>query len=358
MNLVKTTYKKEDCIFLLKDLSEYDLELPINIREKQMQGNGHYSESLPEEKSVDENYKNYYFQLLNETKLQLATYIQTLAHEILKNKKQPFVLVSLARGGTPIGALLARYFRMMLNLEIPHYSISIIRSRGLDLEAIRYIIANHPTSTIQFVDGWTGKGAITKELINSCEQLKNQFNISLKPDLAVIADPGNCASLCATKEDFLVVNSLLNSTISGLISRTVLNKEVIHNGDFHGAKYYDKFISEDETNHFLDEITSCFAKLPEVKNGITGEITFEGWQQVKEIAALFQVDDMNLIKPSLGEATRVLLRRKPWKLLIKDLTHPRVQHLLLLAKEKNVDILHYPKMNYLACGIISKVGRE
>ena len=188
MELVKTTYKSEDCIFLLKDLSKYSLELPTNIREMQMQGKGHYSESLPEEKSVDEKYKNYYFQLLNETKMELASYIRTLAHEILKNKQRPFVLVSLARGGTPIGALLARYYRLILGMEVPHYSISIIRGKGLDLEAVRYIFDKHPTGTIQFIDGWTGKGAITKELIKSCLKFEQNFDLRiLQPDIMLFS---------------------------------------------------------------------------------------------------------------------------------------------------------------------------
>ena len=135
-------------------------------------------------------------------------------------------------------------------------------------------------------------------------------------------------------------------------------KELVSSSSYRRVAY-EHFLKEDETNHFLEEVSSCFDQLEEeVLIGISEEITYEGWQQVKEIATLFEVDDLNLIKPSLGEATRVLLRRKPWKLLIKDVNHPRVQHLLLLAKEKNVDILHYPNMNYLACGIISKVGKE
>lgn len=355
MKLVKSTYNKEDCIFLLKDLSNYSLELPTSVREKQMQSKGHYSESLPEERPVDNEYKKVYKELLNETKMQLASYIKLLAHKIINDHDNPFVLVSLARGGTPIGALLARYCRTILKKEVPHYSISIIRGRGLDLEAVHYIKQKYPTSAIQFIDGWTGKGAITKELEVSCKRYEQIYQTSLPCHLAVIADPGNCATICATQEDFLVVNSLLNSTISGLISRTVLNSSFISDGEFHGAKFYEQFMNEDETNHFLDEVEACFTPLEEEVVIEKTTITFTGWDQVEQIAKEFNIDDLNLIKPSLGEATRVLLRRKPWKLLIKDLHHPKVKHLLLLAKEKEVEIVHYPSMNYLACGIIKKI---
>ena len=37
--------------------------------------------------------------------------------------------------------------------------------------AIDYIFEHHPGAKIQFVDGWTGKGAITKELEGSMFEL-------------------------------------------------------------------------------------------------------------------------------------------------------------------------------------------
>ena len=40
--------------------------------------------------------------------------------------------------------------------------------------------------------------------------------------------------------------------------------------------------------------------------------------QFKQIAKTFDIDDINLIKPGIGEATRVLLRRVPWKILIDE----------------------------------------
>ena len=39
-------------------------------------------------------------------------------------------------------------------------------------------------------------------------------------DIAVVADPANVTELCGTHEDILIPSSCLNSTVSGLISRT------------------------------------------------------------------------------------------------------------------------------------------
>ena len=79
------------------------------------------------------------------------------------------VLVSLARAGSPIGILMKRYAQKFLKLNWPHFSISILRGKGIDVEAVKTIRALYPNSHIQFVDGWTGKGAIQNELTKSVQ---------------------------------------------------------------------------------------------------------------------------------------------------------------------------------------------
>ena len=85
-----------------------------------------------------------------------------------------------------------------------------------------------------------------------------------------------------------------------------------------------------------------------------------GIDEVKRIAADFDIDDINLVKPGLGEATRVLLRRVPYCLLIADNLEDEscVSHLLRLAEEKNVPVKHYPLTRYKACGIIRTLGKK
>ena len=45
--------------------------------------------------------------------------------------------------------------------------------------------------------------------------------------LAVLADPGVCAPILGTRDDFLIPSACLNSTVSGLVSRTVLRDDLI-----------------------------------------------------------------------------------------------------------------------------------
>ena len=53
--------------------------------------------------------------------------------------------------------------------SVPHYAISIIRGRGIDEVALSRVLETHPASAIAFVDGWTGKGAITRDIIAAPE---------------------------------------------------------------------------------------------------------------------------------------------------------------------------------------------
>ena len=58
--------------------------------------------------------------------------------------------------------------------------------------------------------------------------------------------------------------------------------------------------------------------------------------------AAFKLIELNekdkLIKPGIGEATRVLLRRVPRALLLRDAAEPAVQHLAWLAREQQVPV--------------------
>ena len=47
-------------------------------------------------------------------------------------KGDSLVIVSLARAGTPIGVLIKRYLEKKYCVQLTHYSISIIRGRGID----------------------------------------------------------------------------------------------------------------------------------------------------------------------------------------------------------------------------------
>ncbi|MNI03405.1 Cysteine protease StiP precursor [compost metagenome] len=85
------------------------------------------------------------------------------------------------------------------------------------------------------------------------------------------------------------------------------------------------------------------------------EVTWRGWTDVESIQEQYDIESINLIKPGVGETTRVLLRRIPWKIIVDRLDNPNLRHILHLAEEKNVPVSVFPGLTYSCCGIIKSV---
>ncbi|WP_026801144.1 cysteine protease StiP family protein [Pontibacillus halophilus] len=355
------SYPDEDVTFLLKNLNGLMKEDDLAYRERAIQSGVHYSEMLPIEYEPSADYMKLFYESLQDYKQEVAIAVGAVAEQLLEKWGGAFTIVSLARAGTPIGILVKRYLRDVHHIDVPHYSVSIIRDRGLDEQAIHHILEREGNNSIQFVDGWTGKGAITKELERSCRRFKEEQGIELDDSLAVLADPGHCSDLFGTREDYLIPSACLNATVSGLVSRTVLNEQYIAEDEFHGAKYYEHLEAEDVSNEFVDTITEQFSsvgdavkyRLQEVRQQSRAD--WAGWNEIEEIQKQFNIEDVNHIKPGVGETTRVLLRRVPWKILVKDKQSPYLHHVFQLAEEKGVPIEEYRGMSYSCCGLIKKV---
>jgi hypothetical protein len=357
-------YNPKDVVFLLKNLNGLLVETDLHAREKHIQSGGHYSEMLPIEYKPTKEYLDLFHLTLWDSALKLAKLVGVVAERILKRNGPKTVLVSLARAGTPIGVLIKRYLLEIHDLDLPHYSISIIRGKGIDENAILYILQNHPASKIQFIDGWTGKGAITNELIQACAKFEAKYNCALDSDLAVLADPGYCVKTFGTREDFLIPSACLNSTVSGLVSRTVFRPDLIGEHDFHGARFYQELLKEEVSNLFVDTISAKFTLIGQQHSGANArddrvneqvEVTWQGLKALEQVKQKLGIKDINLIKPGVGETTRVLLRRLPERILVNHLANPNLKHVLLLAKEKGIPVEEYPELTYSCCGLVKQV---
>ncbi|OPH60438.1 hypothetical protein BC351_18265 [Paenibacillus ferrarius] len=356
------SYPASDVTFLLKDISEVKLEKSVDARERAIQSGTHYSEMLPVEKQPTDDYLALYQDTLQQSARKVASAVGTTAELIRHKKGRNTVLVSLARAGTPVGILIKRYLQDIHLMDLPHYSISIIRGKGIDENALFYILQKHPGAKLQFVDGWTGKGAIRKVLTDACRKLEQAYEIKLDDDLAVLADPGHCTDLFGTREDFLIPSACLNSTVSGLMSRTVLRDDLIGPSDFHGSKYYKEWLDQDLSNHFIAAITPFFGEVQEEAMQRADdmlahppEVSWKGLQDIQAIQRDYQMADINLIKPGVGETTRVLLRRVPWRILVDRLDNPNIRHIRLLAEARDVPVEVYHGLSYSCCGLIKSV---
>lgn len=393
MNLVKSSYKKEDVTILLKDITGMVLPQPTQERERLIQSGVHYCEMLPIEYKPSAKYMEAYQEALKHYAKPTAEAVAALAGKVAAKYGDKVVLVSLARAGIPIGILLKRCLQTAFHIQAPHYAISIIRGRGIDDNAMHYILERHCAEHLLFVDGWIGKGAILGELKKCLAAYKG-----VSPELAVAADPAYITELCGTHQDILIPSSCLNSTVSGLISRTFLRSDIIGTQDFHGAAYYGELADADLSYAFIHAIEAQFPTKEESNskesngnelngkesngnepngkkrngNELNGKESKsnklnsdelnvsidKGIDEVRKIAAQFDIGDINFIKPGIGETTRVLLRRVPWKVLIQQesKSDEALNHIYRLAEEKGVPVAYYPLQHYKACGIIKKIA--
>jgi hypothetical protein len=348
--------------WLLTDLSGADLEAPAAEREPAIQaGQAHYAESLPIEYQPSVEYQRLFHTALACSARRVAHAVgvvtETALAEHAGGTEGP-VLVSLARAGTPIGILMRRWALAVHGCELAHYTASIIRGRGIDAVALRWLAAHHDPCSVLFVDGWTGKGAITRELAEALHGAGGE-GTRFSPALAVLADPGSTTSLHGTRDDFLVPSACLNSTVSGLVSRTVLNRALIGPGDFHGAKFYACLAADDVSGLFLDAVSGEFDAVAEEVLAVSRRRSaadrvpsWTGARAVRRVAEAYGIADENLIKPGVAETTRVLLRRVPWQVLVRRDAGAELDHIRLLAAERGVPVTPVTDLPYSCVGLI------
>ncbi len=352
------SYLPEDAVFLLKPMQLEAVDVALKERLIQS-GQRHYSEMLTPERAPGSRYLELFEALTERYAARLAAEVMALGRHLAANRPCQITLASLARAGTPVGALLARALRRWGRTDVRHYSISIIRDRGIDENALAFILRREQRdpSGLAFVDGWTAKGVITEELRRAVQHWNARQPEQLDEALHVISDIGGTADVAATYDDYAIPSGILNATVSGLTSRSILNA-AIGPEDFHGCVFYQEFAPQDRSTWFLDQVAAHFAT---VKPGAVRCDHGERQERRQAMMAFltrlhrrYPISDRNFVKPGVAEATRALLRRVPGLLLLKNPEHPDVAHLRWLAGEKRVSVVIDPAMPIQAAALIQE----
>jgi hypothetical protein len=352
------SYRADDVRFLLKPIALAPI-LDLEEKERLIQsGQRHYSEMLSPEALPSNAYLDLFHSACAANRQQMARDCLMLAALIAASRTGAITLVSLARAGTPVGVILVHLLRRVFKRDCSHYSVSIIRDRGIDSVALRHILQQgHAAESIVFIDGWTGKGVISRELRAAVAVFNATHHVAIDGGLHVLSDLAGTASVAASCSDYLIASSILNATVSGLVSRSVLN-ETIGPDDFHGCVYYTQFAEQDQSRAFADSLVEDAILLAEQEGlpqplAIDASAAQAASKAYMEQAMLrYAIDDINLIKPGIGEATRVLLRRVPERLIVRDASLQGVAHLLLLAFEKSIPVTIEPELPYQAVALI------
>lgn len=349
------SYLPEDVHFLLKPV---EMEMtPVEQKEQLIQsGEKHYSEMLSQEPEPTAWHLDLFARALEQGAERLAKEVVMLAKALADRfGDTPVILVSLVRAGVPLGVMLHQTLREMGKTS-HHYGVSIIRDRGIDDTAMDWIEAQHGTEGIVFVDGWTGKGAITGQLRRS---LENRAGYPQDPRLVVLADPCGVSWLAASDDDWLIPFGIMGAPVSGLISRSIWSSEGLH-----GCVKCDH-LSEFECSRLLvDTVAGCRRALdlaaippsPWVPQEYV-HLKIRSEQVISSLAAEYDISSINRIKPGIAEATRAVLRRVPEHVLVRSVNDPDVALLVYLAREKNITITEVGDRigQYRAVTIIKKV---
>lgn len=348
------TYAPEEVGWLLKDLSHLDLEPRRAVDEAD------FFAWLPAEYQPDAAYQELFETVLREGSARFALAVAVLTELVLAERGANSVLVSIARGGTPVGILMRRWAAAARGQVLPHYAVSLVRGPGVDTGALDYLARHHDPADVVFVDGWTGKGAIAEELSTSLARYRAVGGgAAFNDELAVLADPGSCVRTYGTRDDFLLPSACLNSTATGLVSRTVYSPSLTPPDGFHGAKFYRELARDDASHRLLDAVSDAFSDIADQVAPAVAAIrgsdrtpTWAGRQTAATLCAQYGITDPNFVKPGVGETTRVLLRRPTWRVLVREPQALEHRHVRLLAAARGVPVEVVPHLAYTCVGLL------
>ena len=355
------SYRPQDVRFLLTPIA---LE-PTGVAEKErliQSGERHYSEMLSGESAPSARYMAVFEQSFAANRRRLAEGILDLAAIIDAARHGEITLVSLARAGTPIGVVLKHTLEGVFRRAVGHYSLSIIRDRGIDARALAFILGpeGRDETGLVFVDGWTAKGVIAGELARSIGRFNRHQGRHLDASLFSLTDLAG-VGVAPCDQDYLIPSCILNATISGLVSRSVLRPDQ-DGDDFHGCVYYRDLAQADRSVWFVEQVLSDVRAA--LASGYRPRPTAVDPAPARERAARvltdigsgFGIRDARLIKPGRGEPTRDLRPPLPQRLLVRDPPCAVVPHLLQLADEKAVHWEVEPSLPYQAISLIKGIA--
>lgn len=343
-----SSYPAEEVGWLLTDLTE--AALPT--------ADGHLGEMLAEESPPTPEYVGETVGLMLREAERVAYLAGVTAEQVLDRRGPDVVLVSTVRAGVPVGILLRRWLDFAHGITVNHHAIGLKRGIGLDPVALRWLGRRYAPARIQFVDAWTGKGGVAKEVVSSISapDVPGGFD----PTLAVLTDPGRCTDLYGTRNDVLVPSACLNSMASGLVSSPVVQHQRIGPDDFYGARFLREFADLDVSCRFIDAVADAFpavastvaADWPEIA-GSDRTPDWTGWRTTEEIARRYSIDHRNLrVRPGIGETMRVLLSGLPGRVIVNPEAVPGLEHVLGLARQRGLPIDEIPGLPYACVGLI------
>jgi hypothetical protein len=246
---------------------------------------------------------------------------------IKKVKPEKLLLVGILRAGLFVSVGLAQRLQAR-NYRVPVVAVGLFHEAGIDKAALERISEDYPDRIPVFVDGWTGRGVVAREL-KSC--LPESI-------LATLVDPGHHGDLWGTDIDTLVESAHFTATETLGFSRAYIKDPTEM---WKAYKYPDEFQNEGLIKSWIE----VFSKKPVFYNDKS-----DGLQNTGELLA-FLVDNTGIQsgqwKVNINEVVRALVNRNPLELVLASsiedvaIDFPTVLH---TATKRKIPIIYIPEM--------------
>lgn len=353
---LNSSFSEKDCKLILNDIGnkveEIDSELATRLY---LLGVSH-TNMLTSEYKLSEEYYEYFYDYLKKNTKRVAEYIAILSEKIIQSKSKDVILVSVAYTGTLTGVLIKRYVQLTYGINLHHYSISMLRDLGPDENAIVYIINKHQSANIQFIDSWLDNGYLIQSLKDFCLNFYKKYNVLLDSTFGVISDPSHFTKLYGTREDFLLPSSMVNHHSNGLISCTISRNDLVTPLGYHFAKYRKDLETNDLSYMIINSITIYFDYLNKCDIAIDEieEKKHPSTSEIHYIKLEYNIRNKENIQVGINTATLLLMNMPPKYIIAKDLTDKSLEHILYLAKERNIPVYENKKLHYNCVSIIER----
>ena len=246
---------------------------------------------------------------------------------LAKVEPDKLLLVGILRAGLYVSVGLARRLQAQA-YQVPVVALALFHEAGIDQFALESIRQDYPDRIPVFIDGWTGRGVVAREL-----------KVAL-PDsiLATLVDPGHHGDLWGTDMDTLVESAHFSATETLGFSRAYIKDPT---EIWKTYKYPDRFRNEGLISAWTDVFDCSPLPLQEEKASVQN--TSELLAFLAELAGT----DTGQWKVNINEVVRALVNRNPQELILASsceaaaIDFPTVVH---SALKRAIPIKYLPEM--------------
>src|SRR3546814_5620220 len=109
-------------------------------------------------------------------------------------------------------------------------------------------------------------------------------------------------SLASTFDDYVIPSGLLNGIVSGLVSRSILNDDLVGPNDFHACVSMPEHAASDVSRDFIDTVERAGDWWPEYvpwTADLAEQIRLEADAMIRSIADELGVRERNPLRPGI-----------------------------------------------------------